>query len=72
MPTSPITTLLSCPSFKIEMSEERKAENSGSSSALKNFIAGGAGGVCLVVAGHPLDTIKVVFYFTHFAICVML
>ncbi|XP_046852752.1 mitochondrial carnitine/acylcarnitine carrier protein-like [Xenia sp. Carnegie-2017] len=41
------------------MSEERKAENSGSSSALKNFIAGGAGGVCLVVAGHPLDTIKV-------------
>lgn len=28
-------------------------------SALKNFIAGGAGGVCLVITGQPLDTIKV-------------
>jgi len=26
---------------------------------VKDFIAGGVGGVCLVVAGHPLDTIKV-------------
>ncbi|KAI5607156.1 mitochondrial carnitine/acylcarnitine carrier protein, partial [Silurus asotus] len=25
----------------------------------KNFVAGGFGGVCLVFAGHPLDTIKV-------------
>ena len=25
---------------------------------LKNFIAGGVGGACLVVTGHPLDTIK--------------
>ncbi|CAG7833921.1 unnamed protein product [Allacma fusca] len=28
-------------------------------SPIKNFLAGGFGGVCLVVAGHPLDTIKV-------------
>ncbi|XP_058620101.1 tafazzin isoform X3 [Onychostoma macrolepis] len=28
-------------------------------SPLKNFVAGGVGGVCLLVAGHPLDTIKV-------------
>ena len=27
--------------------------------ALKSFLAGGVGGVCLVVTGHPLDTIKV-------------
>ena len=26
---------------------------------LKNFIAGGVGGSCLVLTGHPLDTIKV-------------
>ncbi|XP_078066081.1 protein kinase, cAMP-dependent, regulatory, type II, alpha A isoform X2 [Mustelus asterias] len=26
---------------------------------IKNFFAGGFGGVCLVFAGHPLDTIKV-------------
>ena len=30
-------------------------------SALKDFLAGGVGGVCLVVTGHPLDTIKVQF-----------
>ena len=29
------------------------------SSALKNFLAGGVGGIALVFAGHPLDTIKV-------------
>ena len=28
-------------------------------SALKSFLAGGVGGVCLVASGHPLDTIKV-------------
>lgn len=30
-----------------------------SMSPFKNFLAGGFGGVCLVFAGHPLDTIKV-------------
>lgn len=30
----------------------------------KNFVAGGFGGMCLVIAGHPFDTIKV-SYFTH-------
>jgi hypothetical protein len=30
------------------------------SSPLKNLIAGGVGGSCLLVVGHPLDTIKVV------------
>ena len=28
-------------------------------SPLKGFIAGGFGGVCVVLSGHPLDTIKV-------------
>ncbi|KNC76436.1 hypothetical protein SARC_11064 [Sphaeroforma arctica JP610] len=28
-------------------------------SLLRQFIAGGAGGVCLVFTGHPLDTVKV-------------
>ncbi|XP_068198347.1 mitochondrial carnitine/acylcarnitine carrier protein isoform X2 [Antennarius striatus] len=28
-------------------------------SPLKNFVAGGVGGSCLLLAGHPLDTIKV-------------
>lgn len=33
--------------------QERKAN------PLKSFIGGGVGGVCTVVTGHPLDTIKV-------------
>lgn len=28
-------------------------------SALKSFLSGGCGGVCLVAVGHPLDLIKV-------------
>lgn len=28
-------------------------------SPVKDFIAGGFGGMCLVIAGHPFDTIKV-------------
>ncbi|KXJ15808.1 mitochondrial carnitine/acylcarnitine carrier protein [Exaiptasia diaphana] len=37
--------------------EERKKQPS--SSGIKNFFAGGFGGVCCVATGHPLDTIKV-------------
>ena len=35
------------------------AEGKKQPSGLKNFIAGGAGGICVVLVGHPLDTIKV-------------
>jgi hypothetical protein len=35
------------------------------SSALKNFLAGGIGGIALVSAGHPLDTIKVYELYTN-------
>ena len=31
----------------------------GQTSPLKGFIAGGFGGICVVLSGHPLDTIKV-------------
>ena len=31
----------------------------GSTSGIKNFFAGGIGGMCCVATGHPLDTIKV-------------
>ena len=31
-------------------------------SAFKNFIAGGVGGICVVLVGHPLDTIKVMLF----------
>jgi Mitochondrial carrier protein len=28
-------------------------------SALKSFLSGGVGGVCVVVVGHPFDLVKV-------------
>ena len=28
-------------------------------SEVKNFLAGGFGGICVVISGHPFDTIKV-------------
>ena len=31
----------------------------GETSPIKGFLAGGFGGVCVVLSGHPLDTIKV-------------
>lgn len=33
-----------------------------STSPVKYFISGGFGGICTVIAGHPLDTIKVMTY----------
>ena len=35
------------------------SSSSAKVSPLKDFLAGGFGGVCLVVSGHPFDTIKV-------------
>ena len=35
---------------------------------IKDFIAGGVGGACLVITGHPLDTIKVSI-FSYIKLC---
>lgn len=32
---------------------------SENASPIKYFLSGGFGGICTVIAGHPLDTIKV-------------
>ena len=40
------------------MSEEKQSE-SKQVSPIKYFLSGGFGGVCTVITGHPLDTIKV-------------
>jgi len=39
--------------------EGKKASVAPQNSSTKNFLAGGAGGMCLVITGQPLDTIKV-------------
>jgi solute carrier family 25 carnitine/acylcarnitine transporter 20/29 len=51
------------------MTKDVKGKNiNPNSSALKNFLAGGVGGIALVFAGHPLDTIKV-YHFTKICTC---
>lgn len=39
--------------------EQPKKKQVQSVSGIKNFLAGGFGGVCCIATGHPLDTIKV-------------
>ena len=39
---------------------EKKSDGKG---GIKSFIAGGCGGVCVVLSGHPFDTIKVSEFF---------
>lgn len=39
--------------------KEAKVAVAEKTSPIKYFLSGGFGGVCTVVAGHPLDTIKV-------------
>ncbi|XP_034243224.1 congested-like trachea protein [Thrips palmi] len=41
------------------MSDSAESSGQGKTSPVKYFISGGFGGVCTVLSGHPLDTIKV-------------
>jgi len=38
---------------------ERKEDTERKANPIKSFISGGFGGICNVLSGHPLDTIKV-------------
>lgn len=47
-------------SIESESSSNQRVKNERNNPSLfKSFVAGGFGGVCLIFAGHPLDTIKV-------------
>uniref|UniRef100_A0AAY5L9T2 Uncharacterized protein n=1 Tax=Esox lucius TaxID=8010 RepID=A0AAY5L9T2_ESOLU len=43
----------------LSLSKTRRREDNKHVSPVKNFVAGGVGGACLLFVGHPLDTIKV-------------
>ena len=45
--------------LKAELKAEAKAAASSGLSQLRSFAAGGFGGVCAVVVGHPFDLVKV-------------
>jgi solute carrier family 25 carnitine/acylcarnitine transporter 20/29 len=42
-----------------ELKEDVKAASKSSLQSLRALVAGGAGGVCAVVVGHPFDLVKV-------------
>lgn len=45
--------------LKAEVKAEAKAVASSASAQLRSFAAGGFGGICAVVVGHPFDLVKV-------------
>ena len=45
--------------LKAEIKAEAKAATSSGLSQLRSFAAGGFGGICAVVVGHPFDLVKV-------------
>ncbi|RYC59127.1 hypothetical protein CHU98_g7072, partial [Xylaria longipes] len=47
------------PETKDEVKADAKAAASGLATQLRSFAAGGFGGVCAVVVGHPFDLVKV-------------
>lgn len=44
---------------KAELKEDVKAASKSSLQSLRALVAGGVGGVCAVVVGHPFDLVKV-------------
>lgn len=47
------------PESKDELKAEAKAAASGALAQLRSLAAGGFGGVCAVIVGHPFDLVKV-------------
>lgn len=42
-----------------ELKEDVKEAAKKSASSLRDFVAGGVGGICAVLVGHPFDLVKV-------------
>jgi len=58
MPTSTATARAELPS-KEEVKQEIVEKSMSALSSLRSFAAGGVGGVCAVIVGHPFDLVKV-------------
>ncbi|EGC42606.1 carnitine/acyl carnitine carrier [Histoplasma capsulatum var. duboisii H88] len=57
----PSTTTATSPSLPMESEPQKKspAASNASVAQIKSFVAGGAGGICAVIVGHPFDLVKV-------------
>ena len=59
MPSSPASSSTPPLPSKEEVKEEVVAATKSTLSGLRSLAAGGVGGVCAVVVGHPFDLVKV-------------
>ncbi|KAK1674186.1 mitochondrial carrier domain-containing protein [Colletotrichum godetiae] len=59
LPTPVADALPRLPESKDELKADTKAAASGLATQLRSLAAGGFGGVCAVVVGHPFDLVKV-------------
>ena len=59
MPSSPSSTSTPSVPSKEEVKSEAIAVTKSTLSGLRSLVAGGVGGVCAVVVGHPFDLVKV-------------
>ncbi|KAG5302337.1 carnitine/acyl carnitine carrier [Histoplasma ohiense] len=57
----PSTTAAISPSLPMESEPQKQspAASNASVAQIKSFVAGGAGGICAVIVGHPFDLVKV-------------
>jgi solute carrier family 25 (mitochondrial carnitine/acylcarnitine transporter), member 20/29 len=59
LPTSFVEKLPKVPESKEEIKEDAKVAATKSLAGLRSLAAGGFGGICAVVVGHPFDLVKV-------------
>ena len=59
LPTPVADKLPRVPETTEDLKQEAKAAASSGLSQLRSFAAGGFGGICAVVVGHPFDLVKV-------------
>jgi hypothetical protein len=43
--------------------KDKMAEEYDGKQKVKSMLAGGFGGICVVLSGHPFDTVKVSYFF---------
>ena len=46
------------------------AEEYDGKQKVKSMLAGGFGGICVVLSGHPFDTVKVSYFFQILKECI--
>ena len=59
LPNAVVDKIPHVPETKAELKADAKAAASGAFAQVRSFVAGGFGGICAVIVGHPFDLVKV-------------